>query len=127
MRTSPGGVVRQNLQCSILFLTLTLMASACSKGDGMGWLGGNHSLGASKKWTGEAIFIERCRDCHKVHENGGIVGPDLTGVGSRRDHLFLEQVIYNPSKIYPGTAMPPYDMLPPDQLKLVAGYLGRLQ
>ena len=119
--------MKQNLHLLIMVLALALPASACSKGDGITLFGESHSIGATSKWTGEAIFIERCRDCHRVHESGGIVGPDLSEVGARRDHLFLEQVIQNPSRIYPGTAMPPYDMLPPDQIKLVAGYLGSLK
>jgi len=122
--------MRQQLQHVVLFLVLALAlsTSACSKlEEATAQIGGRHSLSSSSKWTGQAIFIERCRDCHTVHNSGGIVGPDLSEVGARRDHLFLEQVIQNPSKIYPGTAMPPYDMLPADQIKLVAGYLGGLR
>jgi mono/diheme cytochrome c family protein len=120
--------MRLQLQRSIIVLALVLSAAACSKEDEQPSAGGaDHTLKASEKWTGEAIFIERCRDCHKVHETGGVVGPDLSSVGARRSREFLDQVIREPSKLYPGTVMPPYDTLPRDQIKLLVDYLSSLQ
>ena len=115
--------MKQKLQRVIIVLALALSASACSKAEEKSVSVGSHSLKAKEKWTGEAIFIERCRDCHKVNEIGGVVGPDLSNVGAKRDSQYLAQVIRQPSKIYPGTAMPPYDILPPEQIKLLVDYL----
>ena len=109
-----------------IVLALALSATACSKADEKPVSVESHSLQAKNKWTGEAIFIERCRDCHKVHEVGGVVGPDLTNIGAKRDRQFLDQVIRDPSKLYPGSVMPPYDTLPADQIKLLVDYLSGL-
>ena len=120
---------RPNLQRIIIVLALALSAlAACSKEDEQpAAISESRTLRAKDKWTGEAIFIERCRDCHKVHETGGVVGPDLSSVGARRSRDFLEQVIREPSKLYPGTVMPPYDTLPGDQIKLLVDYLSGLK
>jgi len=120
--------MRNNLHQSIVVLALALATAACSKAEEQApATGASHSLKAKDKWTGEAIFIERCRDCHKVHETGGVVGPDLSSVGSKRSREFLEQVTREPSKLYPGTVMPPYDTLPADQIKLLVDYLCSLK
>jgi len=77
--------------------------------------------------TGEALFNERCRQCHMVRETGGAVGPDLSQVGSKRDPRFLEQVIREPSKLYPGTVMPPYDTFSKKQVDSLVDYLRGLR
>ena len=116
------------LQRTSIALALALAAAACSKTDQHQTASdAGHTLKAPAKRTGEEIFIERCRDCHKVHETGGVVGPDLSGVGAKRDRGFLDQVIRQPSKVYPGTVMPPYDTLPADQIKLLVDYLSGLK
>jgi L-cysteine S-thiosulfotransferase len=119
--------MKQDLYRLMIVLALALAAVACSSSDDKPAASGSHSLQSKDKWTGEAIFIERCRDCHRVHENGGVVGPDLSGVGARRNREFLEQVIREPSKLYPGTVMPPYDSLPRDQISLLVDYLSGLK
>ena len=56
---------------------------------------------------GKKIFNERqdvqCLRCHKVNGNGGVVGPDLTGVGKRlsREEL-LESIVLPNKKISQG-------------------------
>ena len=121
--------MKQHLQRIIFVLALALSAAACSKSKPVEKKSTEEiqPLKGAVKWTGEAIFIERCRDCHKVHETGGVVGPDLSTVGDRRSPDFLEQVIRDPSKTYPGTVMPPYDTLPRDQIKLLVDYLSGLK
>lgn len=76
---------------------------------------------------GEELFNERCRDCHVVGEKGGAVGPALTHVGRVRDRRFLEQVIREPAKVYPGTAMPPYDTFSKKQIDSLVDYLSGLK
>jgi L-cysteine S-thiosulfotransferase len=117
----------KHLQRIIIVVALALAALACSKADEKPVIEESHTLKAKEKWTGEAIFIERCRDCHRVHETGGVVGPDLSSVGTKRTRDFLEQVIREPSKLYPGTVMPPYDTLPGEQIKLLVDYLSSLK
>jgi L-cysteine S-thiosulfotransferase len=119
--------MRKSLRFGSVALALALAAAGCSKKESVPVTGQPATLRAQAKWTGEAVFIERCRDCHRVHDKGGVVGPDLSNVGAQRSRFFLEQVLREPSKLYPGTAMPPYDTLPADQLKLVADYLESLK
>lgn len=118
--------MRENLITCLALLALALGSAACSKTTEGPTAAAPVSV-KTTRWTGEAIFIERCRDCHKVHETGGVVGPDLSSVGAQRSRDFLERVVKDPSKAYPGTVMPPYDSLPADQLRLLADYLETLK
>jgi quinoprotein glucose dehydrogenase len=51
---------------------------------------------------GKKIFVERaevyCVRCHKVAGEGGEVGPELTGIGSRKDRQYLLESIVFPNK-----------------------------
>ena len=51
---------------------------------------------------GARIFREKtevgCLRCHKVNGNGGEVGPDMTGVGTRRDRAYLLESIVKPNE-----------------------------
>jgi putative heme-binding domain-containing protein len=47
---------------------------------------------------GEAIYARGdCSKCHAVKGQGGVLGPDLTGVGSRRGAAHLRQVLLQPA------------------------------
>ncbi len=52
--------------------------------------------------VGRRIFIEKaeasCVRCHKMNGEGGEVGPDLTGLGSRKDRQYLLESIVFPNK-----------------------------
>ncbi|MBU5614961.1 c-type cytochrome [Geomonas azotofigens] len=82
---------------------------------------------AQMELFGAELFNERCRDCHIVKEKGGVVGPELSHVGSKRDRRFLEQVIREPAKVYPGTVMPPYDTFSKKQVDSLVDYLAGLK
>jgi quinoprotein glucose dehydrogenase len=63
-------------------------------------IGGDASLGRK-------IFFERqdvsCLRCHKINGDGGVAGPDLTGVAARHDRSYLLESIINPNRqIAPG-------------------------
>ena len=56
---------------------------------------------------GKRIFFEKaevyCLRCHKVNGEGGEVGPDLTGIGSKQSREYLLEAIILPNKqIAPG-------------------------
>lgn len=56
---------------------------------------------------GKKIFLERpeasCVRCHKASGEGGEVGPELTGIGTRKDREYLLQSIIMPNaQIAPG-------------------------
>ncbi len=64
--------------------------------------------GAPKLARGDALFEELgCIGCHKLHGVGGIIGPELEGVGARRSPEWLGKHFRNPSEVTPGSAMPP--------------------
>jgi len=57
--------------------------------------GGNAALG-------KTIFIENqqiaCFRCHKIHGEGGDVGPDLTGLGEKKSREYLLESLVQPNK-----------------------------
>ena len=57
--------------------------------------------------AGDKIFHNRtdlsCVRCHTIHGSGGIVGPVLDGIGSRKDRRYiLESIVYPNAQIAPG-------------------------
>ncbi|MDF1656916.1 MAG: HEAT repeat domain-containing protein [Verrucomicrobiales bacterium] len=59
---------------------------------------------------GREIFathaIGQCSKCHKVNGDGGVAGPDMTGIGSRHDHKYLLESLVDPSAyVVPGYGM----------------------
>ncbi|MDF1859231.1 MAG: HEAT repeat domain-containing protein [Verrucomicrobiales bacterium] len=60
--------------------------------------------------AGKEIFMThaagQCAKCHKVNGDGGVAGPELTGIGSRQDHAYLLASLVAPSSvIVPGYGM----------------------
>src|SRR5262249_57424618 len=51
---------------------------------------------------GRRIFFEKaevsCLRCHKLHGEGGEVGPDLAGIGSRQTREYLLESLVEPSR-----------------------------
>jgi quinoprotein glucose dehydrogenase len=52
--------------------------------------------------AGREIFLNKtevaCLRCHKVHGEGGEVGPDLTGIGAKQTREYLLESIVDPNK-----------------------------
>jgi cytochrome c oxidase cbb3-type subunit III len=65
------------------------------------------SRSASRAATGDvqrgAALYEsnRCSGCHVVSGTGGILGPELTSVGSRRGPPYLREALVNPEATHP--------------------------
>ncbi len=88
---------------------------------------------------GERVFTANgCGACHGVRGTAanGVVGPDLTHVGSRRTlgagvlrngPEALKRWVGHPRVIKPGVNMPAFGMLPEDDLAALAAYLEGLQ
>jgi cytochrome c oxidase subunit 2 len=88
---------------------------------------------------GEAAFMANgCTACHTIRGTraAGVIGPDLTHVGSRgriaadtlpNDAASLVQWIGQTDRIKPGAHMPAFRMLGTDDLSALAAYLGGLQ
>jgi cytochrome c oxidase subunit II len=87
--------------------------------------------------TGAGLVQAHCAACHTIRgtEAGGIVGPDLTHLMSRRtiaggtlpnDPDHLADWITHSQQIKPGTKMPAF-ALSPSELSAVVGYLTTLR
>ena len=77
---------------------------------------------------GKNIFNQyRCDLCHKIGGKGGIIGPDLSHEGSKRDALWIEKQIRDPKSHAPNTAMPPFPQITAGEIKVLTGYLASLK
>ena len=88
------------------------------------------TLGAPVNFSAEApqLFEQHCGACHIVNGKGGSVGPDLTGVGSRRDFNFIEAFTTDPGSVIPGASMPAFKKtLSQAQIADIAAYLYSLK
>ena len=89
--------------------------------------------------AGATAFLRNgCGACHSIRGSPAVatIGPDLTHVGSRRSVAAaslpnqpddIARFIARPDHVKPGSLMPPFAMLPPDQLNAIAAYLRSLQ
>ena len=88
---------------------------------------------------GSGAFIRNgCGACHAIRGTPAIatIGPDLTHVGGRRsvgaatlpnDIDQMARFIAEPDHVKPGVLMPPFRMLPVNELRAIAAYLRSLQ
>lgn len=88
---------------------------------------------------GSQVFREEgCGACHAIRGTGarGMVGPDLTHVGSRvslgggilpNDADAMMRWIAATDAVKPGVRMPSYPHIPRDRLAALAAYLGGLE
>lgn len=88
---------------------------------------------------GHAVFLENgCGACHAIRGEpaNGVVGPDLTHVGSRlslgagtlpSEVNDFRQWLVRTEQVKPGVHMPTFAMLPEDDVRALAAYLESLQ
>jgi putative heme-binding domain-containing protein len=109
MRTAKLGADRFGVFCLGLLLAIPGMSVQSQPSDGKGGGRGDpfvfrqHALnhgGDSKK--GENLFQRlgstSCATCHRVHGQGGDVGPDLSLIGGKFDRAHLVESILEPSR-----------------------------
>ncbi len=52
--------------------------------------------------NGKAIFVQRiqvsCLRCHRIGDQGGAVGPDLSEIGAKKDRQYLLEAIVDPNR-----------------------------
>ncbi|MGQ0764416.1 MAG: cytochrome c oxidase subunit II [Gemmatimonadota bacterium] len=89
--------------------------------------------------SGHRSFLKfGCGACHVVRGTfaRGVIGPDLTHIGSRRsigagimpnDSLRIAEIISDVGRIKPGARMPSFAMIPRDELNAIATWLGSLK
>ncbi len=77
---------------------------------------------------GKNIFEQyRCDLCHKIGNTGGMIGPELTHVGGRRDPLWLAQQVKDPRSHKPDGQMPPFPQISEGDTQSLADYLASLK
>jgi mono/diheme cytochrome c family protein len=60
---------------------------------------------------GRQLFVEKnCIACHSIGGVGAKTAPDLLGVTKRHSIEWLDEQLVNPELVYPGSAMPEYDL-----------------
>ena len=87
---------------------------------------GSNSAAASIE-AGRKIFsAKNCNYCHRLGGQGGIVGPDLSKEGARREARWLEHYLTEPNELMAATLKPKIDLSREDILAL-AQYLASLK
>ncbi|MDQ3802410.1 MAG: cytochrome c oxidase subunit II [Acidobacteriota bacterium] len=88
---------------------------------------------------GQELFLANgCSACHTIRGTtaAGLIGPDLTHVGSRlslaagtlpNEPDDFRRWVAHTTGVKPGVLMPPFHMLPPDELQALAAYLKGLR
>lgn len=77
---------------------------------------------------GKTIYSQnRCDLCHQIGGKGGVIGPDLSRIGAKRDPQWIAKLIKDPKSINPHTQMPAYPQLSEDDLQALASFLGGLK
>jgi len=117
----------------ILLLLCTMFvlaaATACSKSDVNRPVEKSSELtmAPAQKLTGEQLFKSKCAQCHKIKGQGGVIGPDLTSIASRKDAAGLQNFLKDPKKQNPTSAMPSFEDMQDYDLKALVEYLGDLK
>lgn len=71
--------------------------------------------------AGRKLYADlKCSYCHSINGRGGVAGPDLTTVGSRRERDWFVQHFQSPQRVTPGSVMPRLNLLPEEVDELVA-------
>jgi nitric oxide reductase subunit C len=87
-------------------------------------------MSATKTGTkpGEVIYkAQGCSACHRIGGVGGTIGPDLSGVGRRRDKEWILQQLANPRSHDPKSVMPSFAKLAQRDREDLAEYLVGLK
>ena len=86
----------------------------------------------------DAFFSNGCNACHTIRgsEADGVIGPDLTHVGGRlslgagilpNEPEAFQRWITSTDHVKPGVHMPPFGMLPPEEVNALAAFLEALR
>ena len=77
--------------------------------------------------AGKKVYSEmKCPMCHKIEGVGGKIGPELSGVGSRKDAEWIKGFLKDPKSVSPDTKQPPFKGTD-EQLGALVAYLMSLK
>lgn len=125
--------------CGASHALMNFDVEVMNKEDFLRWFAEQALPAQSMNLQGQQLFLSNgCGACHTLRgtEAQGVIGPDLTHVGSRRSlaasylpneadafHRWIQKT----SELKPGALMPKFDMLPPEDLRALAVYLEGLK
>jgi menaquinol-cytochrome c reductase cytochrome b/c subunit len=70
----------------------------------------------------QVVAQSGCLACHKIAENGGTIGPNLTKIGGRLARQAIARTLINPT-----APMPSYKKLPPAKRDALVEFLAQLK
>jgi menaquinol-cytochrome c reductase cytochrome b/c subunit len=70
----------------------------------------------------QVVAQSGCLACHKIAENGGTLGPNLTEIGNRLAPQAIERTLINPT-----APMPSYASMPPEKRDALVAFLSHLK
>lgn len=83
--------------------------------------------GLSPKEIGAIVFKDQgCIACHNLDLAGGILAPSLSNVASRHNAKWFREKLLNPHASAPGTFMPSFGYLAPEEIDGLVAFLGSL-
>lgn len=83
--------------------------------------------GGAQIEEGKKIYSEmKCPMCHKLDGVGGKIGPELSGVGGRKDAEWIKGFLKDPKSVVPDTKQPPFKGTD-EQLEALVTYLMSLK
>jgi len=72
----------------------------------------------------ELFSSHGCSGCHRIHNTGGTIGPDLSDEGKKgRNREWLTEQIRNPKSHFPDSVMPAFTTLKDEEVNALVGYL----
>jgi nitric oxide reductase subunit C len=84
-------------------------------------------VGGKPLTAGQLVYQSQgCSNCHTINGIGGTSGPDLTKVGSKRDHDWLFGHFKDPQKYVKTSAMPPV-AAPDEEIGQLTAYMLTLK
>ncbi|MEA2151423.1 MAG: menaquinol-cytochrome c reductase cytochrome b/c subunit, partial [Solirubrobacteraceae bacterium] len=70
----------------------------------------------------QVVAQSGCLACHKIAENGGVIGPNLTKIGGRLAPQAIDRTLENPT-----APMPSYASMPADKRTALVSFLSHLK
>ncbi len=76
--------------------------------------------------NGSLLFHKHgCIECHRFQDEGGMRGPDLTGVGQRLSNEYIDRYLRNPRAVDPQARMPAFPELSWKERRAIIAYLAQ--
>jgi cytochrome c2 len=88
--------------------------------------GGDSQMAMEVKKGNEVFSQSGCLKCHKIGDEGGTIGPDLSKIGQKMTIAQLTAWIKNPQAVKPDAKMPAQNIADED-MKNLTMYLSMLK